>query len=459
MSNVIVDKTNLDLLANAIITKSGEDVAQMTIGEMIEAVDGIESGGITPTGNIDITQAGVTNVTSYATATVPTASPYIECDGNEFYTDENVRWWHIYPSLYVDESEGDTAGWLADGTHLVGQATAFRAVPSNITITPSTSSQTVGGYNYMMEGAVTVSAMPSGTAGTPTATKGAVSNHSVSVTPSVTNTTGYITGSTKTGTAVTVSASELVSGTYSVTSSGTKDVTNYASASVPAGTEGTPTATKGSVSNHSVSVTPSVTNSAGYITGGTHTGTAVTVTASELASGNKAITENGTNIDVVGYSTVSVSVSGGGGGSVTQDANGYIVLPSTGGGGGGGGSAQTATGTFSGNGTISATISCSFAPDLILVHGDLSGTASLRGVVHFLIIKDTEALIVVDGSSSAYTPSLYHEAYGITGYGSAPAPYASYSGTTLTLNMVDNTSSTRWTSGITYEYTLVKWTS
>ena len=148
----------------------------------------------------------------------------------------------------------------------------------------------------------------SGTAGTPTATKGTVSNHQVSVTPSVTNTTGYITGSTINGTAVTVSASELVSGTYNVTSSGTKDVTNYASASVPAGTAGTPSASKGAVSNHSVSVTPSVTNTTGWITGSTKTGTAVTVTASELASGNKAITQNGTNIDVVGYSTVSVDV-------------------------------------------------------------------------------------------------------------------------------------------------------
>lgn len=51
----------------------------------------------------------------------------------------------------------------------------------------------------------------SGTAGTPTATKSAVSNHSVTVTPSVTNTAGYISGGTKTGTAVTVTASELIS--------------------------------------------------------------------------------------------------------------------------------------------------------------------------------------------------------------------------------------------------------
>lgn len=72
----------------------------------------------------------------------------------------------------------------------------------------------------------------SGTAGTPTATKGTVSNHSVTITPSVTNTTGYINGSTKTGTAVTVSASELVSGSQAITENGTVDVTNLASVTV-----------------------------------------------------------------------------------------------------------------------------------------------------------------------------------------------------------------------------------
>ena len=154
------------------------------------------------------------------------------------------------------------------------------------------------------------------TAGTPTATKGTVSNHQVSVTPSVTNTAGYISGGTINGTAVTVSASELVSGTYTVDSSGTKDVTNYASASVPAGTAGTPSASKGAVSNHSVSVTPSVTNTEGYISGGTINGTAVSVSASELVSGSDTLTDNG-DYDVTNLASVTVNVSGGGGGSLT----------------------------------------------------------------------------------------------------------------------------------------------
>ena len=73
----------------------------------------------------------------------------------------------------------------------------------------------------------------SGTAGTPTATKGTVSNHSVSITPSVTNTTGYIAGGTKNGTAVSVSAAELVSGTKTISENGTGiDVANYAAVDV-----------------------------------------------------------------------------------------------------------------------------------------------------------------------------------------------------------------------------------
>lgn len=149
-------------------------------------------------------------------------------------------------------------------------------------------------------------AVASGTAGTPSATKGTVSNHSVSVTPSVTNTAGYITGGTVTGTAVTVSASELVSGTLSITSSGTADVTNYASASVAAG-GATASATKGAVSNHSVTVTPSVTRTAGYITAGTSSGTAVTVSASELVSGSETKTANGT-YDVTNLASLVVAL-------------------------------------------------------------------------------------------------------------------------------------------------------
>lgn len=72
----------------------------------------------------------------------------------------------------------------------------------------------------------------SGTEGTPSASKGSVTNHSISITPTVTNTGGYIAGGTKTGTVVIVSASELVSGSDTKTDNGTYDVTNLASLTV-----------------------------------------------------------------------------------------------------------------------------------------------------------------------------------------------------------------------------------
>ncbi|MBP5475032.1 MAG: hypothetical protein J6X83_02070, partial [Methanomicrobium sp.] len=178
-----------------------------------------------------------------------------------------------------------SAGYVSSGTAgtitVSGSNTSSLSVQSGTTINPTESEQTAVAAGKYTTGAVKVGAISStyvgsgitsrsstdlsvsgdtvtapagyyaasaskavasGTAGTPTATKGAVSNHAISVTPSVTNTTGYITGSTKTGTAVSVSASELVSGSETKTQNGTYDVTNLAElvVNVSGGGGGTP---------------------------------------------------------------------------------------------------------------------------------------------------------------------------------------------------------------------------
>lgn len=116
-------------------------------------------------------------------------------------------------------------GHLQDGTQATGTApTGVQRSSSDVTASGQTVTVPAGVYSSQVQKSVA-----SGTAGTPTATKGSVSNHSVTVTPKVTNTTGYITGGTKTGSAVTVSASELVSGSETKTENGTYDVTNLAS--------------------------------------------------------------------------------------------------------------------------------------------------------------------------------------------------------------------------------------
>ena len=176
-----------------------------------------------------------------------------------------------------------------DGTDITG--TIASKTSSDMTVNGATVTAPAG--YYANNASKTVA---SGSTGTPTATKGTVTNHSVSVTPSVTNTTGYITGGTKTGTAVTVSASELVSGTKTISASGTTDVTNYESVSVPSGSAKTPATTITANPTVSVnssglitatvsktqSVTPTV--SAGYVS----SGTAGTITVS--GSGTSQLT-------------------------------------------------------------------------------------------------------------------------------------------------------------------------
>lgn len=103
----------------------------------------------------------------------------------------------------------------------------------DVTQTTATAADVLYGKTLVVaDGTTATGTIQTVTAGTPTATKGSVSNHSVSVTPSVTNTAGYIEGGTKSGTAVTVSASELVSGSETKTANGTYDVTNLASVTV-----------------------------------------------------------------------------------------------------------------------------------------------------------------------------------------------------------------------------------
>lgn len=236
----------------------------------------------------DITQRTSTDLTaSGATVTVPsgyyanqaTKSVASGTEGTPTASKGTVSNHAISITPSVTNSEGYISGGTRTGNSVTVTA---RELVQGVTLYMDD-----GAGNYDVANAETF-VVDEGTAGTPTASKGTVSNHSISVTPTVTNVSGYIDGGTKTGTAVSISASELVSGTYSVTSSGTKDVTNYASVSVPSGSAETPDTAI--TANPSISVnasglitatasaskdiTPSV--SAGYVS----SGTAGTVTVS-----------------------------------------------------------------------------------------------------------------------------------------------------------------------------------
>lgn len=225
---------------------------------------GTGSGGITPTGNINITQAGQTDVTNYATATVASGT-----EGTPTATKGTVS----NHAVTVTPSVTNSAGYISGGTK-TGTAVAVQAselVSGTLTVD---SSGTKDVTNYAS------ASIPAGTAGTPSASKGTVSNHSVSVTPSVTNQTGWITGSTKTGTAITVTAAELVSGSQTVTQNGPVDCTNLAEIVVAVEGGG------GGMTVAAATATPSTASSSIQFTGLSGEPTSfVVISAADLATG------------------------------------------------------------------------------------------------------------------------------------------------------------------------------
>ena len=188
-----------------------------------------------------------------------------------------------------------TAGKYCEGDIIIENTKDGITPSGNKAITATTSTQTgIDVTNY-----ATVSVAP-----TPSETKSVTTNGDV--TPSSGKLLSKVTVNVPTGTArdssdLTVSGAtvNVPAGLYS----------SAASKSVASGTAGTPTASNGAVSNNSVTVTPSVANTTGYITGGTKTGAGVKVSASELVSGNKALTPSETaqsGIDVTNFKTASV---------------------------------------------------------------------------------------------------------------------------------------------------------
>ena len=221
MSKVSITRSLLDDLAVSISTKSGEPVP-MTLTEMKDAVDGISS-----------TTVEALSVTSNGTYTAPTGKAYTPVTVNVSAPSPSLQSKTVsYTPTESAQTETVSADSGYDGLSQVSVSVGAisntyvgtgitRRSSSDLTASGATVTVPSGYYSAQSSKAVA-----SGTAGTPTATKGTVNNHSISVTPSVTNTTGYITGSTKTGTAVTVTAAELVSGSETKTENGTYDVTN-----------------------------------------------------------------------------------------------------------------------------------------------------------------------------------------------------------------------------------------
>ena len=300
--------------------------------------------GITRRSSSDLTASGATvsvpsgyyasnasKAVSSGSATTPattvTANPSISVNSSGLITATASATKSVTPIVSAGYVSSGTAGTIT----VSGSNTSQLSTQAGKTVTPTESEQTAVTSGKYTTGAVKVGAISSTYVGS-----GITQRDSDDLT---------ISGATVTA----------PSGYYSAS----------ASKSVASGSAGTPTATKGTVSNHSVTVTPSVTNTTGYITGGTINGTGVSVSASELVSGNKSITANGTNIDVANYSTVSVAI---------ESATGDYMAKAT----------KSGTATF----TIQI--------------GSGSRTNITDGAKYFFNSGDTITVRVVDGGSVYY---------------------------------------------------------
>lgn len=208
------------------------------------------------------------------TGAIPELTQYTSDHGKYYLTENGQRKWHIYG--IIDTNYG---GVVYPGTRIETSEFSFNAIPANTVIIPTTSEQTIGGENYMMEGAITIAAVPTMTL--PTA---ASSTRSGTTKATIGRSTSaqYINipiGYNDTAASYTISAVANGSATAPASISGT-------AATVSTGTN-TLTLTK------SVSVTPSVT--AGYISSGTAGNSSVTLTANVTTKAAATITPGTTN--------------------------------------------------------------------------------------------------------------------------------------------------------------------
>ena len=123
----------------------------------------------------------------------------------------------------------------------------------------------------------------------------------------------------------------------------------------------------------------------------------------------------------------------------------------------GGSSVKTATGTFTGNGTRTIDVACTFEPDIVYFTSD-PGTTASSGTVAAIIVRDMMTATRYRNNS---TTNSHYAIPGIANLNTSGSSYswrATYANSKVTLYCYSSNARGLLTNGRTYSYTFIKWT-
>jgi hypothetical protein len=126
--------------------------------------------------------------------------------------------------------------------------------------------------------------------------------------------------------------------------------------------------------------------------------------------------------------------------------------------GGGGTAVKTATGTFTGNGTRTIDVTCTFEPDIVYVTSN-PGTTASSGTVALIIVRDMMTATRYRNNSTSNSHYAVTDITDMNTGGSSYSWRATYANSKVTLYCWSSGARSLLTNGSTYSYTFVKYTS